>query len=478
MKKKYLFFLLFGFSSFCFSQNFINEDIFYVSEKQSVSLKTLLDGFKESNKDYQKAVINYKKTLNSITQSDLSIQPSYSIATGSSKIVFDSEQGTYLEMNPNASVSLPTLNNLSVNLKMPSTLDNQGYYLNGTDVSASFDIFSKKNFDIKLNAIQNEHSIIVAKQNLDAQNMSCEQQFYSDLISLFDKAYSVLQKREDYQTKLKDFESTKLQGYGTTSSVYKIALMQKDFSYNECQKAYKDFKSELLEFGIKCGVQLDSLIYDIPDVGLISFEDFSMDDYKKIQEANYSKQSALLKKEREQVINLSGTLNYNFSQSRTTQDSHSVGAGLKTDFSGVELGLGVAFPINSEKQPSLTFNASFNSNTNSKSKLDSENICLDLDLQEINVQEAYENYLKDKQVYLNKYQNLEWENSLLNEQKKYYSQLEKEFSSAYKKGLISESEYVKTQNQCENIKINLLKNILNKYKFNLEVQQLFYVKEN
>lgn len=472
MKKLFIILSIFCISLRAFSQNFLDEQLFD-SNYNSIDFDLLLKGYKENDREFQKKKITFEKTKNSVLQSEISESTNFTVSTGNSSIELDSETGTKVEMKPSATVTIPQANNLSLSASVPSSFDENGYKMTGANVKVSADLISDKNVNTRINNIENDRLLLKAERDLENAELSVESNFYTEISSIYDKASSVLKLRETYLTKYNDFEQIKVLGYTASSSKYKIAKLQKDSAYNECVKGYKELTTMLSDMSIKTGVEMKYLLNTIPEVQIVKFENFKMESFNKIEDALYNKEIGTLKRDLSSEWSLSANMAYDYSTRNMLEDVHTVGAGLSGNWKGFDMGVGISFPVTDTANPSLTFSASFNSATWRKSAYTDENTALEKQLEDLNVQDAYENYRETKQTYINKAENLEWENQILQEQNKYYATISSESLSAYKKGILSEADYINAENQYLNIKINLLKNILSRHKYNLEVKQLF-----
>lgn len=454
-----------------FAQSFMNEPLFATQDQYSY--EDLLKGFTDSNRDLERMKIKVTAATLNNQQAKIKNSTQINLSTGNTKVVFDQAEGTYVTTDPSIKVTVPELNSLEISSAVPSKISSQGYSMEGTSVGVSADIVSNDKLNSKINSLENIRSLMIAERNLGNQELKVQAEFLSNIGTLFEKAQSVMSYRENYLEKLTAFERVKVDGYSKTSSKYKIAQIEKDAAYNDCLKAYRELKAQLSIFSGKCGVELEFLISDIPDVQLISFGDFEMNKFGKIEQALYNKEIGDLKRSENKVWNLSGNVDYVYSRKNNGEENYVLGTGINTSVKGINIGVGVDIPLTQSSNPSLSFNISYNPAAWQSTKLTLENNTLEEKMDELDIQDAYDSYRDTKRSFEIKAEDLNWENELLSEQVKYYESVRNETQKAYKQGIVNEIDYVKAENQYLRAKINLLKNKINKVQYNIEIQQNF-----
>lgn len=467
----FLIILLFIFAN-CYSQNFMDEKLF--SDSADYDFNALMNKYLENDTQLKRKKMTLESARIEYQQNTMQLEPQIELSTGQINLNFNKDDGTTTSFSPSVSLKVPQWNNLQVNANMPSKIESSGFTVESSSVKVSTDIISSNKIQNDIKKTELERSLFEAEQNYRNQELSAKSDYYSVLINLYEKALSILDEREKYLDKLISFETVKLQGYTESSSKYKIAQLEKENAYNTCLMDYKELKNMFLDFSLKCDTNLDFLISEIPDIELVDFNSFDKSDYSKIEKSLYQKKNNELKLADQRDWSLSSNVNYGYKNNKTLdKDVYSVGVGLDGTYKGIGMGLGVSVPVNQTPYPSINMNFSFNpldfKNSQLKEKLNNIN----LELLDFDVQDAYLSYEETQKSYINKAESLEFENTLLKEQNSYYKDLLAQSEKSYKNGIISQSDYIKAENQCLKIKINLIKNILNKYKYNLEVEQMF-----
>lgn len=466
--KKLLFILatIFGCTALVSGQNFMDGNFF--SEKE-VSYEDLLKGFADSDSSLERMKIKMEAAEISYDQSSIKNGISVNLSSGNGKITFN-DDGTEVKMEPSATVKVPDLNNLSVSASMPAEVKDGSMEVTGTTVKVSADILTGNRTNLKITNMETSRSLQNARNNLNNQERGVEGDFLSTIQSIYEKASSLMQYRETYLDKLVRLDEVAVNGYSKSSSKYKIAQIEKDSAYSECEKAYREYVNLLSDFSAKCGYEVDYLITGIPDVELVDFASFDMNSFAQINQALYSQEIGELKRAANKKWTLTGNVGY--TQSNKTDES-SVTTGLNTTWGGLGLGLDVFVPVSGSASPSLGFNVSVNPFAWKSQKLTEESGQLDAKLEQLDVDDAYDKYNSSKRSYQNQAETLKWESELLKEQTTYYKDVCDEMNKAYKSGLINKTDYIKAENQYMKVYLNMLKNKIKKIQYNLEVQKLF-----
>lgn len=471
MKKVFIFISTLLSAAFLLSgQNFMDEKFF---SSEEISYEKLLEGYAKTNGNLERMKIKLEAAEISNQQSNIKNGVSVNISSGNAKVTFDKTKGTEVNLIPSASVKVPGLNNLAVTASVPTQIDNDGLAITGTSVGVSADILTANKTNLKISNIESERSLQNAKKNLVNQEMGVEGEFLSAIQSIYDKASSLMQARESYLSQLVSLDQVILSGYSKSSSKYKIAMIEKDSAYSDCEKAYRELKNLLSDLSAKCGYEINSLITDIPDIELVDFESFPVESFSQIEQALYNQEMGELKRSVNKNWTLTGNLKYDMSKKNSGDSISTIGAGIDTTWKGLGMGLGVSVPVSSEANPSLNFNISVNPFAWKNSTLSEQSSQLDKKLEALDVSDAYEKYTSSKRSYKTQAETIMWESQLLNEQITYYREVYDEMTKAYKSGLINKNDYIKAENQYNKAYINLLKNKIKKFQYNLEVKKLF-----
>ena len=446
----------------------MDEEFFSTKE---ASYEDLLKGFSASDNSLERMKIKMEAAEISSEQSTIKNGVSVNLSSGNGKLSF-TDTGTDVSLTPSATVTIPDLNNLAVTASMPSEIKKDGFVVKGTDVKVSADIITGNSENRKITNLETARSLQNARDNLSKQERGVEGDFLSAIQGIYDKASTLMQNRETYLDKLVEFDEVVVNGYTKTSSKYRIAQIEKDSAYNDCEITYRELKNLLSDFSAKCGYEVDYLVTSVPNVELLDFSSFDINNFTQISQALYNQELGELKRAANKEWTLSGNVKY----SQAKQDngvSQSIGTGLETSWGGLGLGLDLSVPLSEQGNTSLGFNISINPFGWKTQKLTKQNGVLDARLEQLDVEDAYEKYSSSKRSYENQAETLKWESELLNEQITYYKEVRDEMSRAYKSGIINKTEYIKADNQYMKAYINLLKNRIKKIQYNIEVQKLF-----
>lgn len=446
------------------SQSFMDETFF---SNQEVSYDELLKKYSQADSTLERSKIKMQQSQNNFSQTQIKNGLSLNLSSGDVKIS-ESE----VSFTPSATLKVPSLNNLAVSTNVSSKVSEGEFEYAGTKINASADIISGKKKEAEISKIENERSLFNAKNNLANEERGVEGSFLESIQAIYDKASSLMQLKETYLEKERALEQTVVNGYTKTSSKYKIAKIERDSAYSDCEKTYREYQNLLSEFCVKCDVQITYLITNIPDVELLNFSDFDMNCFSKIDQALYNQKMGELKRAANKNWTLSANLGFN-QTNVLNQTQNSLTTGAQTSWGGLGFGMNVDIPFTQNKEPSLTLNMSVNPFGWKTKQLSEANEELEEKLLQLDIDDAYENYKSTKINYENQAQTLNWEQDLLLEQTTYYKEVCDEMKKAYNSGLINKTEYIKAENQYMKAYLNMLKNKIKKIKYNLDVQKLF-----
>lgn len=475
MKRMNLFFAaMLLFSGNVFAEDFMDEELF--SSSSEYSYEQLLQGFTSTNRELERMKIKLDSAVLNNEKSDIKNGANLNVSSGNSKIYFDKSKGTYVSVNPSVNMSIPQANGLTINSSVPSKINADGFSVEGTSVQVSADLLNNERINTKISLIESQRNLLIAQRNLTKQQRTVQLDFLKEISVLYENALKVMSYRETYMEKATAFEKVKIDGYAKTSSKYKIAQIEKEASYKDCQKSYRELKSSLNLFSAKCGFEINYLPSEIPQIELLNFSDFPEENFNRIEQAVYNKELGTLKREVNSQWNLQANVGYQYNK-KEDENNYTISTGLDTSYKGLTFGFDVAFPLTSSSVPSLGFNIGFNPAAWKNSDINLKAMDLDIKLEDLDLLDARDAYKEACKTYETKAEDLLWESNLLQEQINYYKEVRDDTLRAYKNGIVSESDYIKADNQYLKVKINMLKNTINKYQYNLEVLDCFSAEE-
>lgn len=486
------------------------------AESADSRLELLLSGYLENNLDLQKYVLAAQNARLDYDTTKIENGFAFSLTTGTVKIQ-TSDDGNKCTFTPGASLELPALNNTSVNLSLPLTVQNgydndgsNGKFLDNGSLKIEAGIVTSKNIKRKAELEESRRSYVEALRNAKSQALNAEKEFYGKLKSLYGYAADVLEKKNskyDDEIALRVLEA---QGYSRTSSPYRSKALEVQSDGRDVAEALRLLERETAIFAVKCGQTysrvfgsgefenekkdeagdlayqsaIDFLPGSLPAVQMEDILSYKSDDYTETESAKWSRHINALKRSTDCKMELGAYGEYVFNNSASGYDS--VGGGLTFDWRGIQASAGVAFPTgenalgfessssgSKSKSPVYTFGLTLTPNEWRLAAIDGKQDEINSKIDDIAVKSAADNYETAVLEKLTTRGDLKWSEKSYAEEYDMYSNMADDSEKWLAQGIITQADYLDAVNNKEKARLNILANIAEQIIYNNEVKLLF-----
>jgi len=477
---------------------------------QGDRLINLLSGYLENDLELQKLSLQAASSSLDLSSTKINNGISLTLSTGSITIR-PSSDGTTVSFEPEASLSLPQLNDTDITVDFPVTKTEEDTTITNGSVEVSTAIISNARKERKVNLLKAERSLLEAKRSVQNRALSAETDFYTQLKSLYSSALSVLEAKSDFYEDSISLKKLQVQGYGETSSTYRSAALDVQSDRRKIEKLERIFERETAIFARKCGMEYERngkeihhrdgtinenetayqsaiafLPFSIPEVEPVDVLSFSADNYTDLESATWNKYIATLSREADGDVTLKATGGYTFNNS--SADSDTLDGGLSLSWRGVSAKAGVSLPTgsyalgsdlsgglepSSQKDPVYTLAFGLTPNTWRLRSIEKKQDEIDRQLEAIDIKSAVDDYetdVLDRESTLN---DLIWSKKSCAEEYDMYLKLETDMKDWFNQGIVTESDYLDTRNSRDKAQINQLINLVELIIYNNETKLLF-----
>ena len=485
------------------------------------NLHTLLFGYLKNDLSLQKCTLTAQSKALSYDATKISNGIELTLSTGTVKIQSSSDGSKYT-FTPQASLGLPQLNDTKLTASLPMT-QKSGYELegeNGTfldngNVKLSTGIVTSAPLKRKITLLEAERAYIEAERAAQNQALSVENEFYTNLKTLYGYVQQVLTAKNDLYDDELNLRVLEAQGYSKTSASYRRKYLEVQSDRRNVAENLRKLERETAVFAIKCGAEyervftpekfdknkiqeLENQAFDsvmaflpmeIPGVEMENVLNYKAEDYSKSESAVWSKYISDLKRKSDYNLELGAYAGYTFNESSSKYDT--ADGGITFDWKGITASAGVSlptgqnlFPLNgtsagqTSKSPVYTFAITLKPNVWRLAKLDRQQDELNSKIDEITVKSAaddYETAILDK---LTQRGDLRWSEKSYAEEYDMYSQLEYDMDTWLKQGSVTKSDYLDAENNRNRAQMNILINAVEKIIYNNNVKMMFVRTEN
>ena len=472
-------------------------------------LYDFLAGYLENDLELQKLSLTAESARLSLksTQIDKGIDLSLSSGTVT---LYSIDGKSYIDMEPSASLELPALNGTSVNASLPISIDDGEKTLSNGSLSLSTDIIGSTARSRSVTLMEAERALVEARRDVADRALNAEKDFYTQLKTLYGYAVTVLEKKSDLYDDDTTLRKLVAQGYSQTSSTYRTAYLTVQSDRRDVAEAQRKLERETAIFARKCGLDyqrsesagddspneseqayrsaLAFLPFAVPEVEGIDALSFDQESYAESESARWDKQIGALKRAADGDITLKASAEYTFNYTNTSAriSSDTAGGGLSLEWKGLSAYAGVALPTGTsvlgmnggaspttEKTPVYKFSIGLSPAAFRQARIDREQDKLDMQLEDIALQTAaddYETDMLDRQTSLG---DLEWARQSYSEEYDMYATLEKDMAEWYRQGIITASDYYDARDNRDKAALNLLINAVEYIIYNNETKLLF-----
>lgn len=443
---------------------------------------TLLLSYVENDSELKNLTINAKKAA--LSYKSTMIDNGFDVTLSSGTITLQmNDDGSKLTAKPSVKAKLPAASNLSATAQTSISKTDDESKVSDTSFSLGVDIISSSILTNKITKLKAERSVAEAQRKIEKRAIAAEKEFYTELKKLLSSVSSIISKQENYYSDSVDFEAKKVQGYSKSSSTYRKAELKVKSDEREIKSAIHTLIYDSVVFYKKCGydieldenVDLMSLVpSDIEEIEPVDVAGLDKELYSEIESANWTYTINSMERKSKKNYSISASAGYTLDNSSTNSDT--VDVGINGTIGGLTLGAGVNFPVNEKEDttakgmggmgsssktsssPTYTFTATLSPNTFRKNSITKQQNELTEEQELLSIESAESNYQTKVVELQQKLDTLLWEKESAEQNLTMYEDLERDMSSLFKQGYISETEYLSTRN---NLNSNIIKKVSN-----------------
>ncbi len=452
---------------------------------ERLSTNELLISYLENDTELKNLTIKAKKAELSLDETEIENGFAINLSTGEVTLK-TSADGMDFSVKPSVTAKIPQANNLEITGKATisgGNLENTTAVTKDAGVSFSVDIISSTELRQKITLLKAERTVTEAKRALENQALTAEKEFYTSLKKILNSTADLISKQSNLYEDTISFEKIKAQGYTESSSSYRLAQMKVQRDKYSIDSDFHSLCHDYIVFYKKCGydIQIDDetnffelIPDDIPLVEAQNIDDFEPDSYTETETALWNHKINAMERESEKFFSLAAKGGFTFNNSNTS--SNTVDAGVVAKIGGTNLSAGVNIPIAAKNEgtgPAFTFSAAVTPNTFKKNEITKQQNKLDEEAENLAIATSRQNF---GTVTVNQRQNLkdiQWSKKTNESNYQIYSKMEEDMKNWYKKGFITESEYLSAQTNARNYKVQMLIDDINLIIYNNEIQLIF-----
>ena len=194
------------------------------------NLPSLLFGYLKNDLTLQKAALTAQSKALDYDSTKINNGIDLTVSTGTVKIQSSSD-GTKYTFTPNAVLSIPEWNGTKLTASFPMTKKSgyeseNGTFLDDGNVKISTGIITSAPLKRKISLLEAERSYIEAERAAQNQALTVENDFYTNLKTLYGYVSDVLSKKDDLYDDELDLRVLTAQGYSKTSASYRKKYLE------------------------------------------------------------------------------------------------------------------------------------------------------------------------------------------------------------------------------------------------------------
>lgn len=472
--------------------------------EKKLSLQELLAAYLAHHREIHSLMIQLEqqKLSNQSTKINQGLQ--INLSTGTFSI-----GSSLIKTEPSLTISMPQWQNSYLDLTVPlqfnswdstantsssggaTNANKQG--LQGATVTIGTEILGSSGKSAKLNLLKAERTLLEAQRRIQSQALTVEKEFYATIQELYSSYSSMLSAQDNVYTKELDLKTLQVQGYGTNSTRYRTAQLEVLSAQKNVDRHQRNLQRDLKLFAQKCGFTGDK------DFSLDKFSSVTelmvatgilealplepAENFTSIESAQWSLSTTQMELEADSAVTLEAEAGYTYknpSVATGNSQSDTVNAALVMEALGGRLSTGVAIPITGdEKTPTAQVSLSWSPKDMKTQALQRQRNQLNLELAQLEIQDAQENYEETLENTILTWEDLIWNRQVALEERDLYQKLAEDTINLYNRGMTSQTEYqqaltnrTRSQIQCEIADLELMLHFIStKQLFVQEVDQ-------
>ncbi len=390
---------------------------------------------------------------------------------------------TELSASPQASISIPLLNNTKIRGNLPISAALSGdsaddVSLSGGTLSVSTSILSGIPETQRIAILTAERKLHTAERNYQYRFMGAEKEFLQKLKNLYTLDADFFKANEDLIIAENDFQLVQFQGYRETSANYRTALLKVRGLRHTREERFRTLQRELAYFAEQCGytdssISLDDLPMSMPESELLVITDFSEDTFIALEDSRWTHELNGLTRQADKDLTLDGSLGYRFRESSSDEQFHYIEPGLSMSYRGISAGAKVSVPVNDPGSPSLSFSLGWALNTGRRDKIADSKKLLNIREEQLAITSAEDSYSTTVSDYELKRRDLLWEQTEQQEMCDLHTELARDMEQWYQQGTATEKDYRAARLNMHSAVISVVKSHIDRLTYNIDMQLLF-----
>jgi hypothetical protein len=403
---------------------------------------------------------------------------SLTLSSGETAFTFSSG-GTLITAEPGVTVSSSKWRDTSLSLSAPVS-GNSGKGVNGYgfDTELRTGIVTGKGTAYRAALLERERSLINARRNMRARQLTAEQDFCGVIKELLAAQDTALTARGEALIARYDLESKRAGGYGSTSVILKSAELKLRSRERAFAEAERNLARKLEQFAESCGVAKAGIPASIPEEALLRITSFDPARYVELENAiSVHTINNLARKSQSYPFTLDGRAGYSWRDTAETgiasAGSSRVSAGADLSAGGVSLGVGVSAPLEGTGDPALTLTLQWKPNGSKLSRIDDHLRDIHAAREQENIIAAEKKFRDLSAEYERKFADLEWQTETYTEEAELFRLGAEEQKLWFERGIIRETDYLDAQTEYLSALNRLLQAGIDRRLYNIEVKKLF-----
>ena len=448
-----------------------------------VPTQELLASYLERDSELKNLALELQKSKlnNELTQ----IDKGFYLKLSSGDMTFTFGDDSSFKVYPGVTATLPQYNNLGLNLNGQMSVQDGQASFDSASAKVSVDILSSNKTEREISLLKSQRAVLEAERALTSKALEKEKTFYKNISSLLSSILNIVSKKNSLNDEYIEFEKIKLQGYSKTSSAYIKEEMKVMNLEHELEAAIHSLVTDYKFFYFDCGYEIEipedtdftQLIPDdIPVVEAVDINNYTAENFKQIESNLWTQKINQMSRDANKDFTLSANGGYTYKNS-ITGNSNTVDAGVTAAYGGIGVDAGVHVPVSAGDggavSPSVSLGITYTPNTFKKNKINDQLTEISIEQEQMKVDSAYTDYeeaVREKKIQL---EDIKWSEETNNKNYKMYADVEKEMLDYYKRGFISERDYVSATINTIQSKVKGLINRIDLIVYNDEVKTMF-----
>lgn len=448
-----------------------------------VPTQELLAAYLERDSELKNLALELQKSKlnNELTQ----IDKGFYLKLSSGDMTFTFGDNSSFKVYPGVNATLPQYNNLGLNVSGQMSVQNGQASFDSASAKVSVDILSSNKTEREISLLKSQRSVLEAQRALTSKAVEKEKTFYKNISSLLSSILNIVSKKNSLNDEYIEFEKIKLQGYSKTSSSYIKEEMKVMNLEHELEAAIHSLITDYKIFYFDCGYEIEipadtdfvQLIPDdIPIVEAVDINNYTAENYKQIESNLWNQKIKQMSRDAAKDFTLSANGGYTYKNS-TTGNSNTVDAGVAAAYGGIGVDAGVHVPVSAgddgAASPSVSLGITYTPNTFKKNKINDQLTEIEIEQEQMKVDSAYTDYEEAVREMKIQLEDIKWSEETNNKNYKMYVDVEKEMLDYYKRGFISERDYVSATINTIQSKVKGLINRIDLIVYNDDVKTKF-----